>query len=910
MSDVPEVGDDRSTTDNIPNPIRVGGNGNQVIPENFGVAINSVGRDVVINQPQPKFLSLHQLPADIADFTGRKAEINTIRQQLLGGKSLVISAVAGMPGVGKSKLAIHVAQQLAESDFPDVQLYVDLRGADGDALEPGMVLARWLRAFGLDESMIPADLQERASVYRSRLSGKRAIILLDNAKDEAQVRPLLPGSQTCVAIVTSRRLLGALEGSTVLKLEVMLEGDARDLLATFVGMDRLEAEPEAAAEILRLCGGLPLAIRIVGGMLRSKGHWSLAEYSRKLADETQRLEHLQLSDLSVRASFELSYRELSADDGLLFGRLGILVGKDFGEELAGVVHESDSPVVEGLERLIDAQLLEVDADQRYHFHDLLRLFAFEKLKTSTSVKNQNVIKQEIVDWSYTNSKIMSAHLDPETNHFVAQKMIEDGIITIDLDENVLIVFALDWFEQEREHLLVAISWAEEAERWILIVSFVSRLIGFFDMRYYPQDWERTCLIAITSSRKAMDFYGEGISTNNLANLYSRQSRWDDAINCNHRSVIIHRELKDKYEEGAALNNLGSMYLKKFQLDNAFDCFQKSLAIFQELGNQQGESTVLNSLASLYHSNFQIDEALDCCKKSLKIRQAIKDFVGEASSLTILGVIYESKEQWSNAFDCHKKSLAIYQFLGDRSSESLSLYNLGNIHQSQNKLCEAIDFCQQSLNICRELNYIAGESRVLNLMGIIYNSQSLLDEAIDCYVNSLNIYVDISDKHGESQVLNNLGSLYQAKGHSSKAVECINKSLSIANSLGYHYGESSCLNNLGIIYDIQGNFEDAISCHERSLVIKKKLKDKQGEGKTLYYLGSIYSKKEQQQKSIAFLKESLTKLDKSAIEYTKAQEKLKSIVRKQEPRKNRPSIIPLVIWGAGMMLLLYLVKVKL
>jgi hypothetical protein len=396
------------------NSIKVKGDRNQIIPQNFGTAIGNVGRDVVINQPQPKFLSLHQLPSDIADFTGRTTEIETIRQQLLGGKSLVISAVAGMAGVGKSALAIHVAQQLAKSDYPDVQLYVDLRGADGDGLEPGEVLARWLRAFGLDESNMPIDLDERESVYRSQLAGKRAIVLLDNARDEAQVRPLLPGNG-CAVIITSRRVLGALDGATVLNLQVLSDPEAWDLLAKLVGVERLEAEPEAVAETIRLCGGLPLAIRIVGGTLKQKRHWILAEYCQELTDERERLAHLELSDLAVRASFELSYRELSAADGILFSRLGILVGKDFGAELAAVVQESKHPVIKGIERLIDAQLLEANADRRYRFHDLLRLFAREKLAAATSVEEQEGIRQQIVDWGHEQSKRMFGNTESIKN---------------------------------------------------------------------------------------------------------------------------------------------------------------------------------------------------------------------------------------------------------------------------------------------------------------------------------------------------------------------------------------------------------------------------------------------------------------------------------------------------------------
>jgi hypothetical protein len=223
----------------------------------------------------------------------------------------------------------------------------------------------------------------------------------------------------------------ALDGATVLNLKVLSDPEARDLLAKLVGVARLEAEPEAAAETIRLCGGLPLAIRIVGGTLKQKLHWSLAEYCQKLTDERARLAHLELKDLAVRASFELSYRELSAADGMLFSRLGILVGKDFGAELAAVVQGSEHPVNEGIERLIDAQLLEVNADRRYRFHDLLRLFAREKLAASTSVEEQEGIRQQIVDWCQQQSSVKADYLHPVQRRQVMQQWIESGEVAVE-----------------------------------------------------------------------------------------------------------------------------------------------------------------------------------------------------------------------------------------------------------------------------------------------------------------------------------------------------------------------------------------------------------------------------------------------------------------------------------------------
>jgi tetratricopeptide (TPR) repeat protein len=703
------------------NPISVNGDNNQVIGQNFGNAFGNV-ENVYLNQ-QPKFLSLHQLSFDI-DFTGREADIQTIRQLSIDGTSVAIS---GMAGVGKSALAIHVAQQLAESDFPDVQLYIDLRGADGDGLDPAEVLAGFLRAFGLDESNIPRDLQERSRLYRSQLAGKRSIVLLDNAQDEAQVRPLLPGNG-CAVIITSRRVLGALAAQSI-PLKVLSVDDARDLLAKSIGMTRLEAEPQAAAEILRLCDGLPLAILIAGGTLKSKRHWSLAEYSQKLSDERQRLERLQLSDLSVRASFELSYRELSATDGLLFGKLGILVGKDFGKELAAVVHDADSPVIDGIERLIDAQLLEVNIDRRYRFHDLLRLFAREKLDESTSVEEQEEIKLEIVNWCYKQSDIRHCLLVPSKRHQIVKLWIENGEAPADFDEQYLIASTLDWFDLEREHLLSAIDWAEDEKCWNLVMSLVSNLLSFFQARSYWQEWEKACLATVNAASQSGNRHWISQSLNNLGMAYRIQSRWTEAIDCYQKSLAIYRELGDRQGEGQSLNNLGNAYGSLHRGDDAVECFQHSLTIKHQLGDRPGEANIFNNL----------------------------------------GNIYKDQKRWDEAIDCFQRSLTIFRELGDRYREGGTLNNLGSVYLYQNRWDEAIDCFQKSLIICRSFRDLYIEAQILNNFGMLYRTQQQWDKAINFFQQSLSIRLELGDKYGEAQTLSHLGILYEESGQLNLAI---------------------------------------------------------------------------------------------------------------------------------------------
>jgi tetratricopeptide (TPR) repeat protein len=841
-----------SSGDGSKNSIDVKGDRNLAIVQNFGNAFGNIEGNVYLNQ-QPKFLSLHQLPSDIADFTGRTTEIETIRQQLLGGKSLVISAVAGMAGVGKSALAIHVAQQLAESDYPDVQLYVDLRGADEDGLEPGEVLARWLRAFGLDESNMPIDLQERASVYRSQLAGKRAIVLLDNVRDEAQVRPLLPGNG-CAVIITSRRVLGALDGATILNLQVLSDPDDRDLLAKLVGVERLEAEPEAAAETIRLCGGLPLAIRIVGGTLKQKLHWRLAEYCQKLTDEKARLAHLELSDLAVRASFELSYRELSATDGMLFSRLGILVGKDFGAELAAVVQELEHPVIEGIERLIDAQLLEVNADRRYRFHDLLRLFAREKLAGSTSAEDQEGIRQQIVDWGQQQSDVMDSYLRPVERRQVVQQLFESGAVAV---EQVLGLSALAWFEQEREQLLNAIDWAKGRERWDMVISLAENLILFFEGRSYLQDWEKTCLMAVTAAQQANDLSGEGRSLNNLGMMYHSQSRWGEAIDCHQQSLTICRELGDLSGEGKSLNNLGAVYQSQSRWGEAIDCHQQSLTMKRELGDLHGEGRSLSNLGMAYHSQSRWGEAIDCFQQSLTICRELGDLHGEGENLNKLGLVYYSQSRLGEAIDCFQQSLTIKRKLGDLSGEGGSLSNLGNVYQSQSRWGEAIDCFQQSLTIERKLGDLSGEGKSLNNLGLVYYYQSRWGEAIDCFQQSLTICQELGDRYEAGKSLNNLGMVYSSQNRWGEAIDCHQKSSSICQEFGDRYGESENLNNLGVVYQFQSRWGEAIDCFQQSLTIKRELCDLSGEGRSLHNLGRVYQLQSRWRDAIDCFQQSLT-----------------------------------------------------
>jgi Helix-turn-helix domain/NB-ARC domain len=327
-----------------------------------------------------------QLPADLADFTGRAEQVALVRGLLAatapGGTPAVV-VVAGTAGVGKTALAVHAAHQL-RSWFPDGQLYANLGGAGPRPQDPGEVLSGLLRVLGVDGAAIPAAVGERAALYRARLADRRVLVVLDDAASEAQVRPLLPGTAGCGVLATSRARLVGLEGARRLDLEVLAPGQAVELLGRVAGAARVAAEPEAAAAIVGYGGWLPLAVRIAGAKLAGRRHWPLARLAGLLADERRRLDQLVVGDLEVRASVALSYQALTGDHQRTFRRLGQLAAPDFAAWVAAALLDSTAEQAEELvDGLVQAQLLEVagrdQTDQvRYRFHELLRLYARER----------------------------------------------------------------------------------------------------------------------------------------------------------------------------------------------------------------------------------------------------------------------------------------------------------------------------------------------------------------------------------------------------------------------------------------------------------------------------------------------------------------------------------------------------
>jgi tetratricopeptide (TPR) repeat protein len=522
-----------------------------------------------------------------------------------------------------------------------------------------------------DSCRIPIGLAGQTAAYRSALAGKRALVLLDNAATEAQVRPLLPGSVGCAVLVTSRRALAALDGATPITLEVLDEREAVALLGGLAGPDRVAAEPAAAAAVVRHCGLLPLAVRIAGARLRSRPAWRVATLADQLADEHQRLQRLRLGDLDVRTSFMLSYAGLDAAAARAFRLLGLLTGPDFAAGVAAALTGAAVEEVEAtLESLADAQLLETPAAGRYRFHDLLRLFARERADSEEPAAEQHVALKRAFTWYRAATRDAAAQLQariPTLGGAAARQA------------------AWAWLERERPNLVDAVEQAASRHMDVLAADLAFALPEFFGRSGYYADGQRTAEVALVATRRAGDRHGQAKALHGLGTSHRLQGHLDQASSYHTQHLTVARELGDRAGQAQALMNLGNASRDQRRSDEAIDYYQQSLTLCRELQGIDSEpqrsraleGRVLGNLGFTYYQQGQLDKAITCYDQSLAASSGAEDHYGAGRALLLLGDLYRAQQRLEDAAACYEQSLGFFQESSHRHGEGLALLHLGS-----------------------------------------------------------------------------------------------------------------------------------------------------------------------------------------------------------------------------------------
>ena len=652
---------------------------------------------------------LAQLPADIPDFTGRAGHLHALRDLLSGpGRpdspgAVVVAAVIGAGGLGKTTLAVHAAH-LLRPQYPDGQLYANLQGASRPA-SAADVLARFLRDLGMDPARIPADPEERAAQYRSWLTDRKMLIVLDDARDAAHVRPLLPGSASCAVLVTTRNRMPDLAGSRFVDLDVLEPGEARDMFAGIIGPSRADAEPGATGEVLAACAGLPLAIRIAGARLAARSGWSVRNLARRLSDERRRLDELKTGDLAVRACFEVSFASLpgpAGPDGVnpahAFRLLGLWHGPSIGlPAAAALIGQPDDAVADALEVLVDAQLLQSPAPDRYRFHDLLRAYAAGRADAEETKGTRDEATRRVLTWYLGTMDAVADLVSPHRYH-----------VTLRADEPDLAPLsfasahdALNWCEVERANLVAATRQAAAAGLDVLAWQLPVAAFGFFNRRTYWADWVDTHQIGLSSVRRLGDRSGEALVLNNLGMAFARR-RMAEAAGYFEQALVIRCEIGDLPGEAQTATNLADAYLRLERYDEALGLLKRALEIQRQAASPYSEGVVLNNLGEAYLALGRITEAVPSLEQAREIFRRIEEVRGEGYALNNLGQAYLALGRAAAAVRVMERALDLRHASGDRLDEAQTLRDLVRAHLANGQRAEAQDCLARALEILEDL----------------------------------------------------------------------------------------------------------------------------------------------------------------------------------------------------------------
>jgi tetratricopeptide (TPR) repeat protein/transcriptional regulator with XRE-family HTH domain len=650
-----------------------------------------------------------QLPAPVAQFVGRERQLAELSGLLgqPGASPAVISAIGGTPGVGKTALAVHFGHQAAGL-FPDGQLYVNLAGfgPSGSPLAPGQAMRGFLDALGIASEQIPADLAGQAGLYRSVLAGRRMLVVLDNAADELQVRPLLPGSPGCLAVVTSRRQLAGLaaaEGAVLITLDCLPQDDALQLLAARLGAGRVAAEPGAAADLVALCAGLPLALAIAAARGAARSGFSLAALAAELRDTAGRLDALDAGDpaASVRAVFSWSYQQLSTDAARMFRLLGLHPGPDTSAPAAASLAGTDEPAARRLLRdLARAHLITEHVPGRYVFHDLLRAYAAAQAHDTDSAAGRKAAVARVLD-HYLHTASPAALLLRPVRDLITLAPPSPGAVPEQPADHRQ---ALTWFEAEHQVLLAAVTLADssrfDSHAWQLPWA----IMPFLANRGHYQQWAATQRTALAAATRVGDAAGQAVSSCLLASACDDLHDYDQALEHYADSLKLYQLLGNCLGQANVHQNLGLLAERQGRYTDALAHAQQALGLYQAIGHMAGQAVALNYVGWCHGLLADYHQARAYCHRSLAICAEAGHRSGEGHAWDSLGYAEHHLGNLPQAAACYERALGIARERGDRWVEADTLTHLGDTRNAAGDLPQARQAWQQALAILEDIQH--------------------------------------------------------------------------------------------------------------------------------------------------------------------------------------------------------------
>jgi tetratricopeptide (TPR) repeat protein len=660
---------------------------------------------------EPPPLVPRQLPAGLRHFTGRAAELGALDALLDeaadGADTVAISAVGGTAGVGKTALAVHWAHRVAHR-FPDGQLFVDLHGFDpaGQPVSPAEAIRGFLDALHVRPERLPVSPDAQAALYRSLVAGQRMLIVLDNARDAAQAGPLLPGAPHCLVVVTSRSQLAGLAGGDAcfLSLDVLTESEGTRLMAGRIGADRVQAEPAAAAELVRLCAGLPLAIAIAMARAALRPSFPLAALAAELRDARTRLDVLATTGnagMDLRAVFSWSLRHLAEPAARMFRLLGVHPGPDISARAAASLAGVPLPRArELLAELAGANLLTEHAPGRFAFHDLLRAYAGERALEQDSGQERDAAIRRMLGHYLHTANTAALLLNPERDQ-IALTPYGPGVLLADLRTQEQ---AVAWFGAERQVLIQLITWAPgagfDAHAW----QQAWTLVDFLDRQGYWKEFHATQHTALAAAQHAADRTGQAHAHRCLGLACIRLRSYGDARTHLQSAQELYRQTGN--DRGQALIWLSHGRLSAFQgrWAEALGHAEQALELYRSVGHRAGLANALNNAGWYLAHVGNCERALARCQEALGLFEELRDRAGQARTLDSMGYAHDCLGHYAEAVDSYQQAVQLYRGGGDRSNASDTYVRLGDAHCAAGHPQQAREAWTQAAAILDDLDH--------------------------------------------------------------------------------------------------------------------------------------------------------------------------------------------------------------
>jgi tetratricopeptide (TPR) repeat protein len=775
-----------------------------------------------------------QLPRDDPWFRGRRAvldELDALLDEATAAGGHLVILIQGMPGVGKTALAVHWAHRIA-GRFPDGQLFVDLRGhSSRAAMTAPEALGQMLRALGVPGEKIPDGDDAQAALFRSHLADSRMLVILDNAASSDQVHPLLPAGPRSVTVVTSRNRLPGLiarGGVRTVDLDVMAPDEAVDLVAAIVGAEQTIAYAEAAQTLAVRCACLPLALRIAAANQKVRPHDTLADTVRGLAGG-DRLSALALDEdpkqSAVRTAFDLSYRDLTAEQKRAFCLLGLVEGPGFGDAaVAPLLGQFPDDARRVLRSLTQANLVEQIGPQRYRLHDLLREYARERIETEDLSADRRAAVPRLLAWLVATAQDAARRINPHRR--VAVPPGSSVLPTLDLQD------ALAWFETERGGLVAAAAQALAAglheETWKL----AEALFDFLDLRGYYQDNLHVHRLGYQAADQAGDAPARAVMLSHMAVIFRALGRFDHAVEVGEEALRLYQELGDSWGEAESLDTLAAAQWHLGRYAKVRELIDQALPIRQRIGDRVGEANCLHDLARVHRRVGRCDVALRHELAALDARQELGDLRGEGEAFYNLSRIYCHLGLYDRALRDARRALDIATELGDQRGRAWALSNISDIHRRSGETGPALAPAEEALRIQRRIGDARGEGITRDNLARLHLLTGRVAEAVEHAGTAMDVDPRRHDPFDRAHKLHTLGLINTRLGKTDEAMRNFADELALLAEIGAERGTAATRLAMAEVCLRTGRPHEALRHAEAAIAIERRFDNRFALGRRL------------------------------------------------------------------------------